>query len=319
MVARASERGPVGREITRTLDVKHAAILRKVGAERDQARLAALWDDLCGRGLIAGAYWAIMSHSHVAEPLKMHAFGEVHMLSHFMGGCNRHNVKELWLAQWRLDQLADTVARARRQAQETIAARDQKISELEHELRKARQQLATTHGGRPPRSPGTAPVGGLHRSGADRGGRRLAAARARLVALEADNQRLQALLGVLIETAQPKPAMAPEPGPIQAVAGDRAPQLEGRCILYVGGRSGRIVEGVPAASRRRTGGEPAIARAPGRPGRFRALPDRLCQPSGVPQGQGTVPPARQAVRTVAQQQRHLLRPSDQGLAGRAAG
>jgi hypothetical protein len=236
MVARASERGPVGREITRTLDVKHAAILRKVGAERDQARLAALWDDLCGRGLIAGAYWAIMSHSHVAEPLKMHAFGEVHMLSHFMGGCNRHNVKELWLAQWRLDQLADTVARARRQAQETIAARDQKISELEHELRKARQQLATTHGGRPPRSPGTAPVGGLHRSGADRGGRRLAAARARLVALEADNQRLQALLGVLIETAQPKPAMAPEPGPIQAVAGDRAPQLEGRCILYVGGR-----------------------------------------------------------------------------------
>ena len=100
-----------------------------------------------------------MSHGHVAEPLKMHAFGEVHMLSHFMGGCNRHNVKELRLAQRRLDQLADTVARARRQAQETIAARDQKISELEHELRKARQQLATTDGGRPPRSPGTAPVG----------------------------------------------------------------------------------------------------------------------------------------------------------------
>jgi hypothetical protein len=91
MVARASERGRVAREITRTLDDRHAAILRQVGAERDQARLAALWDDLCGRGLIAGAYWAIMSHSHVAEPLKMHAFGEVHMLSHFMGGCNRHN------------------------------------------------------------------------------------------------------------------------------------------------------------------------------------------------------------------------------------
>ena len=41
----------------------------------------------------------------------MHAFGEVHMLSHFMGGSNRHNVKELWLAQRRLDQLADAVAR----------------------------------------------------------------------------------------------------------------------------------------------------------------------------------------------------------------
>ena len=236
MVARASERGPVAREITRTLDDKHAAILRKVGAERDQARLAALWDDLCSRGLIAGAYWAIMSHTHVAEPLKMHAFGEVHMLSHFMGGCNRHNVKELWLAQRRLDQLADAVGRARRQAQETIAARDRKISELEHALSKARQQIATTRGGQSARTSGAAPSGGLRRPGAERGGRRLAAARARLTALEAENQRLQALLGVLIETAPPKPTMAPEPDPILAVAEDGAPQLEGRCILYVGGR-----------------------------------------------------------------------------------
>jgi hypothetical protein len=236
MVARASERGPIAREITRTLDDRHAAILRKVGAERDQARLAALWDDLCGRGLIAGAYWALMSHSHIAEPLKMHAFGEVHMLSHFMGGCNRHNVKELWLAQRRLDQLADTVARARRQSQETIAARDQKISELEQELRNAQQQLATTHGGRRPRIPGTAPLAGLHRSGAERSGRRLAAARARLAALEAENQRLQALLGVLIETAPPRLTMRPESEPTRAVGQEYAPQLEGRCILYVGGR-----------------------------------------------------------------------------------
>ena len=158
------------------------------------------------------------------------------MLSHFMGGCNRHNVKELWLAQRRLDQLADAVGRARRQAQETIAARDRKISELEHALSKARQQIATTRGGQSTRAPGAAPSGGPRRPGAERGGRRLAAARARLTALEAENQRLQALLGVLIETAPPKPTMAPEPDPIRAVAEDGAPQLEGRCILYVGGR-----------------------------------------------------------------------------------
>ena len=95
MVGRASEEGRVAREISKALDEKHAAILRKVGAEQDQARLAALWNDLCGRGMVAGAYWAIMSHAHVVEALKVHAFGEVHMLSHFMGGCNRHNVKEL--------------------------------------------------------------------------------------------------------------------------------------------------------------------------------------------------------------------------------
>jgi hypothetical protein len=218
------------------LDDRQAAILRKVGAERDQARLAALWDDLCGRGLIAGAYWAIMSHTHVAEPLKMHAFGEVHMLSNFMGGCNRHNVKELWLAQRRLDQLADTVAKARRQSQETIAARDMKISDLQHELSTVRHQLARSHGSRSTRSPGPAPVTGPHGRGGERGGRRLAAARARLAALEAENQRLQALLGVLIETAPPRPTMVPQPDATGAVAEEGAPQLEGRCLLYVGGR-----------------------------------------------------------------------------------
>ena len=77
---------------------------------------------------------------------------------------------------------------------------------------------------------------GPHGRGAERGGRRLAATRARLVALEAENQRLQALLGVLIETAPPRPTMAPEPDPSRAVAAEGAPQLEGRCILYVGGR-----------------------------------------------------------------------------------
>ena len=99
-------------------------ILRKVGGEADQERLAALWNDLCGRGLVAGAYWAIMSHAHVAEELKVHAFGEVHMLSHFMGGYNRHSAKELWAAERQVQQLAERLARARRQSQETIAARD---------------------------------------------------------------------------------------------------------------------------------------------------------------------------------------------------
>jgi hypothetical protein len=165
----------------------------------------------------------------------MHAFGEVHMLSHFMGGCNRHNVKELWLAQRRLDQLADTVGKVRRQSQETIAARDMKISELEQELSKARHQLATSHGSRSTRSPGAAPVAGPHGRGAERGGRRLAAARARLAALEAENQRLQALLEVLIETAPPGPAMVRQPETTRAVAEEGAPQLEGRCLLYVGG------------------------------------------------------------------------------------
>jgi hypothetical protein len=237
MVGRASEEGRVGREISKALDEKHAAILRKVGAEQDQAGLAALWNDLCGRGMVAGAYWAIMSHAHVAEALKVHAFGEVHMLSHFMGGCcNRHNAKELWIAQRRLDELTDRLARSRRQSEETIAARDRRIGELERELSQMRHELAKAHQARVGQGPAAALAGAPHRRAAERGGRRLAAARARLNALEAENQRLQAVLGVLIDAAPPRPAMAPAPSPIRTDAAASAQQLDGGCILYVGGR-----------------------------------------------------------------------------------
>jgi hypothetical protein len=236
LVGRASEEGRVAKEISKALDEKHAAILRKVGAEQDQAGLAALWNDLCSRGMVAGAYWAIMSHAHVAEALKVHAFGEVHMLSHFMGGCNRHNAKELWLAQRRLDQLTDRLARSRRQSEETTAARDRRIGELEQELRSMRHELVKANQGRAVSAPAAAPAGAAQRRAATRGGRRLAAARARLTVLEAENQRLQALLEALIDAAPRRPAVPPGTRPSQPGAEQGAPQLDGSCILYVGGR-----------------------------------------------------------------------------------
>jgi Uncharacterized protein conserved in bacteria (DUF2325) len=76
-----------------------------------------------------------------------------------------------------------------------------------------------------------------------RGERRLAAARARMHALEAENQRLKALLGVLTDAtflgpgAEPElVAAAAEPEVIEAAAEDRRTASEAHCVLYVGGR-----------------------------------------------------------------------------------
>ena len=228
MVVRASERGRVGREINKTLDEKYAAVLRKVGAEPDHERLAALWNDLCARGLVAGAYWAIMSHAHVTEELKVHAFGEVHMLSHFMGGCNRHTAKELWAAERQIRELADKLARARRHGQETAAARERRIGELEQELKRTRYEVVKAYAASARRPAGGVPMAARQR----RGERRLAAARARVQALEAENQRLKALIGVLADVAPPRAAPEPEARPLAAAPA----AAEGRCVLYVGGR-----------------------------------------------------------------------------------
>jgi hypothetical protein len=230
MVVRASERGRVGREINKALDEKYAAILRNVGAEQDQERLAALWNDLCTRGLVAGAYWAIMSHAHVAEELKTHAFGEVHMLSHFMGGYNRHSAKELWAAEHQIGDLEGRLARARRHRQETALAHERRIGEFEQELKRTRYEPVRAHEDRARRLAPAAPSG--VRQG--RGERRLAAARARMRALEVENQRLKALVGMLSDLTFP--GIAPETDLSATVAGPAAARLDGRRVLYVGGR-----------------------------------------------------------------------------------
>jgi hypothetical protein len=230
MVARASEQGRIGREINKALDDKYAAIVRKVGSEENQERLATLWNELCERNLVAGAYWAIMSHGHIAEELKVHAFGEVHMLSHFMGGYNRYGAKELWTAERQIRQLAARLARSRRQSQETVDARERRIGELEQELTSTRYELARAYEDRAQRPAPASPLGVRHR----REERRLAAARARVHALEAENQRLKALVGMLTDLAPPPAAPGPDASP--TAAGQGTAQLDGRCVLYVGGR-----------------------------------------------------------------------------------
>jgi hypothetical protein len=124
LVSEAAKPGIVSRLITKSLDDSFAGTLRRVGATAGAQELAALWDQLCEKGEIAAAYWAFVTHAHVPAELRVRIFGEVHMLSHFMGGHNRAHAKELWLAERRADQLAERLARSRRQAQATVADRD---------------------------------------------------------------------------------------------------------------------------------------------------------------------------------------------------
>jgi hypothetical protein len=232
VVGEAREDGRVGREINKMLDGKYGATLRKVADEPDEARLAALWDELCTRGLVAGAYWAFISQAHVPEWLKTHAFGEVHMLSHFMGGFNRQSAKELWLAEREVGQLGDKLASHRRRARDDLAERDRRIAELEQELQQTRHQLADSYR-RHVQHDARSSAGWQSRL--DRGQRRLSATRARLRAIEEENQRLAALVDALADVPPPRrplPAQAAEP--LEDPTAQRG--QPGGCILYVGGR-----------------------------------------------------------------------------------
>ncbi len=316
VVGEARTDGRVGREINKVLDHKYRAILRKVAGEPDEDGLRALWDHLCQRGLVAGAYWAVISGAHVPEWLKTHAFGEIHMLSHFMGGFNRQSAKELWQAERENHQLGDKLASRRRRAHEDLALRDQRIAELEQELQQTRNQLAASyqrHARHNARSSAS------WQTRLDRGQRRLSAARARLLATERDNQRLTALVDAFTE-------IAPPASPPRAAVEHEARGMPA-CRRAVGAMHPVCWRALsPAAARPRRGALCPVAASrrwsrrgvagpgePGRSGRYRVLPDRLHQPSRMSQGQASVPQAGQAVRAAAQQQCHLLCPRDRGL------
>ena len=229
LVSGAAQSGVLGRLIAKSLDQSFGGSVRRVGATTGEAELAALWDELCGKGEIAAGYWAFMSHAHVPQPLRVRIFGEVHMLSHFMGGHHRGNAKALWLAERRAEQLADRLVRRRRQAQETIADRDSRIAALEAELADTRDELARRVASavreRRPSS---------RRAGPDPGRleRRVLAARARLRQVEADNAALRHQLDLLADVT----GIAPRRLPATASVAPPVDDCVEHCLLYVGGR-----------------------------------------------------------------------------------
>jgi hypothetical protein len=149
------------------------------------------------------------------------------MLSHFMGGHHRGNAKALWLAERRTDQLAERLARTRRQAQETVADRDRRIAVLESQLGQTRDELARRMA-RIVR--GRRPVPARRAADPARLERRILGARARLRQVEAENARLQRLLDIVADYAGPP---MPRPSAIHATPAEICAE---RCLLYVGGR-----------------------------------------------------------------------------------
>jgi len=241
-VQEATQPGPIGQLIHKTLDRKYAPQVARVARLRDAEALKAYWDDACAKGQVAGPYWALMSHRHVGERLRNAAFGDVHMLSHVMGGVNRSDAQALWAAERRVAELEARLDRVRRGAQANLAERDARIAALEGELQQLRAtctrlELARTT--RPERAAAAAKQERRRRQQE----RRLAAARARL----REQDREIAALRAQIRQLEDMP-LCPLPRPAAPSA-----EAEGLCparLLYVGGRASAVPHLRDGAARR---------------------------------------------------------------------
>lgn len=225
-VSQAGSANPVSRALEKLLNQRYSGMIRRVGRLKCAAELAEFWNASVSGGQVAGAYWALLSHRHVPEELRSRVFGEVHMMSHLMGGSTRKIVGAAAELQTRVETLERRQKRWAAQVAETMQAKDAEIEQLRnelasarHEAGKARDRTAGDRAGSPAR---------ITRS-LQKKDRALAAARTRARQLEA---QLDATRRRLDRTRAARKA-APVPPPADTA---HARGLCGKAVLYLGGR-----------------------------------------------------------------------------------
>lgn len=87
-VEQAGTTGLAAKLMHKRLDEKFSGEIRRFTREANEARWRALWEAALEAGAVAPAYWALISHGCVSGDLRIHAYADVHMLSHLMGGEN---------------------------------------------------------------------------------------------------------------------------------------------------------------------------------------------------------------------------------------
>lgn len=234
------------KELTKALDTRHAATIKRFKAAANEAELAELWRAAMVSGDVPGAYWALMTHPQSTYKLRSVAFGDVHMLSHLIGASNRADVRRLATLEDEHAQLRIQIAGQQRRLGELGAKHHQAVTlaqDRSAQLHNLQERLAALQS-----------EDAVHELGQARAA--LATQREQIEVLtqrcqDADGRllaRVQALEAVQTEYADHETELAAarveisllEQALTQVVAPDTVapalPALNGMVIGYVGGR-----------------------------------------------------------------------------------
>lgn len=148
-VGSIGQRGPASIVVNKYLDKKYQRhIDQATRAKTELARLQ-LWEQAVANGEVAGTYWALTTHPEATTELLFHIFGEVHMLSHLLGGSVRVDMQELHRLKQRNQQIEQRLKAASDIAHKTINGKEQEIQQLQAQLLKLKQEntalLADSH------------------------------------------------------------------------------------------------------------------------------------------------------------------------------
>ncbi|MFO1153788.1 MAG: DUF2325 domain-containing protein [Rhodospirillales bacterium] len=261
----AGQSGPAARQMHKLLDRRYATSIRRFNAVGGTDEVEALWEASLKDGDIPGPYWALLTHADATDPVKMRAFGHVHMLSHLVGAANRADVRRLMAIEEERDALAEAVAAAKQRLAERerdmvrvldahaaevrdLTGRLSIIQSLEQHVQQAGERLRMFETGEAYQ----AVAADLDRARRDlaTAERQLQASRDQIATLADDNaaltharQRIEEMVNAVASECEAMERMVREhlaPPPPDEVDSPFSPGAEidlcGRRIVYVGGR-----------------------------------------------------------------------------------
>ena len=239
------------RLLQKHLDRTHRGAIEACREARDDAALAAFWRRSLAAGDVAGPFWALIAHPLATGDLRSLAYGDVHMLSHWMGSANRGVARRLRAAEAREARLAGKLARqaeahgrkSDRQAREAdaLARRLEAAERRASALPALEMRLAELERGEAHRALGdenaalAAELREARRAG-DARSRRCAELERALAALRRAHEEAAARL------AEAEAERAALEAVLTASADAEAPAVDlcGRRIAYVGGREAAV-------------------------------------------------------------------------------
>lgn len=91
----AGEKSYANKRLHKLLDQKYKLNITEFSKAHSQESLSKLWKQAVKKGDVAGAFWALLTHPHSQNDLVDKVYGEVHMLSHLSGASIRVDMQEL--------------------------------------------------------------------------------------------------------------------------------------------------------------------------------------------------------------------------------
>ncbi len=120
--------------VNKLLDKKYKLNILHFSKTKTEQERVELWNKATVSGDITGAFWALLTHPDTVENTLFQVYGKVHMLSHLSGATARIDMREFH----QLEQQNDTLEN---QIKKNKAIANKKIDKKENQLNRMKEQL----------------------------------------------------------------------------------------------------------------------------------------------------------------------------------